>query len=50
MRRASLQLADGGLAVAQRVEQLDPHRLAEDTEALRDEFDQRLGQRVRRGR
>ena len=45
-----LQLADGGVAIAQPVEQLDPHRLAEHAEALRDELDQRLGERVGDGR
>ena len=42
-----LQLADGRVALAQAIEQLDSHRLAEDAEALGDELDQRLGKRVR---
>ena len=34
-----LELADSGLALAQPVEQLDPHRLAEHAEALCHELD-----------
>ena len=45
-----LQLTDGRVSLAQSVEQLDPHRLAEHPEALRDEFDQRLGKRMQNGR
>ncbi len=41
-----LELTDGGVALAKAVEQLDPHRFAEDAEALGDQFDQRLGKRV----
>ena len=41
-----LELADGRVAVAQAVEQLDAHRLAEHAEALGDELDERLGERV----
>ena len=48
LRRAErlLQLTDTGRALAQPVEQLDPHRLPEHTETLRDQLDQRLRQRV----
>ena len=45
-----LQLADRGVAVPEPVEQLDPHRLAENPEALRDELNQRLRERMRRRR
>jgi hypothetical protein len=38
------QLVDGHGPVAQGVEQADAHRLAEHTEAVRDELDERLGQ------
>jgi hypothetical protein len=41
-----LELTDGGVALAEAVEQFDPHRLAEDAEALGDELDQRLGEGV----
>jgi hypothetical protein len=41
-----LQLADGRVAVAQAVEQLDAHRLAEHAEALRDQLHERLRERV----
>jgi len=37
------QLAHARLAFAERVEQLDPHRLADDAEAARDQLDQRVG-------
>ena len=40
--RALLKLADGRVCLAQAVEQLDPHRLAEYPEALGDQLDQRL--------
>ena len=44
-----LQFADGRIAVTQPVKKLDPRRLAEHAEALGDELDQRLWQRVRNG-
>ena len=37
------ELTDRSRAIAQPVQQLDPHRLADDTEPLRDQLDQRLG-------
>jgi hypothetical protein len=44
-----LEFADGRVAFAEPVEQLDSHRLAEHAEALSDELDQRLWQRERDG-
>ena len=41
------ELVDGQRPVAQRVEQADAHRLADDAEALRDQLDERLRKRVR---
>ena len=41
------QLADRRLAVAQAVEQLDPHRLADHPEPLGDQVDQRVWERMR---
>ena len=46
---ASLELADRGITLAQPVQQLDPHRLAEHAEALGHELDQRLRERVGNG-
>ena len=40
------ELADGGFAVAELVEQADSHRLAEDAEAAGDQLDQVVGQRL----
>ena len=40
------ELADGSLAVAQPIEQLDPHRLANHAEPLSDHIDQRIRQRM----
>ena len=40
------ELADGGLAVAEPVEQLDPHRLADRAEAAGDQLDQVIGKRM----
>jgi hypothetical protein len=37
------ELTDRSRAVAQPVQELDPHRLADDTKPLRDQLDQRLG-------
>jgi hypothetical protein len=42
-----LELADGGVTLAQVVEQLDPHRLAQYAEPLSDEVDERVRKRVR---
>jgi len=44
------ELADGGLAVAEMVEQPDPHRLADRAEAARDQLDAVVGERVPEGR
>jgi hypothetical protein len=41
------QVEDGRLARAEAVEQLDPRRLAQRAEALRDKGDQVVGKRVR---
>jgi hypothetical protein len=42
-----LQFADSRLALAQAIEQLDPHRLAEHAETLRHELDHRIRKPVR---
>ncbi len=40
------EFADGRVAVTQRVEQLDAHRLAEDAKALSDQLGELIGERV----
>ena len=43
--RGLAQLADGAAAIAEVVEQPNPHRLADDPEALGDQLDERVGER-----
>ena len=44
-----LKLGDGGLAVAEAIQELDPHRFGEHAEPLRDQLDEGVGERMLKG-